>query len=64
MLKIIQIMELKEGDIVWLKSDPNAIFTLGKFLTVDGVQHARVFWYDHASKDVKVQNVPISVLQH
>ena len=57
-------MELKEGDIVWLKSDSNAVFTLGKFVDVDGVKHARVYWYDHASKEVKVQNVPLVVLQH
>lgn len=55
-------MELKEGDIVCLKSDPNAVFTIGKFLTVDGEAHARVYWFNYSTKELNAQNVPLSVL--
>ena len=53
--------QIKEGQIVALKSDDKALFTVGYYN--NGDRTAWVYWYDHTTKSLKSMEVPIAILQ-
>lgn len=53
--------EIKPGDVVSLKSDDSAVFTVGYL--ANNKTTAGIYWYDHTEKTLKNKDVPIEVLK-
>ncbi len=53
--------EIKVGDVVSLKSDDSAVFTVGYIISNDTI--AGIYWYDHSEKTLKSKDVPVEILQ-
>lgn len=55
--------EIKEGDIVSLKSSENYTFTVGRIETHADKQVAVLFYFDSNANELKKVNVPIAALK-
>lgn len=52
--------EIKVGDVVSLKSDDNAIFTVG-YLSTDR-KVVGLYWFDHSDRTLNSKDVPIAII--
>lgn len=55
-------MDLKVGDIVSLKSDEHAKFTIGYISHDKSI--VRLWWYDHNLKELKSKEVPPHIIEN
>jgi len=53
--------EIKPGDVVTLKSDESAVFTVGYVSKTN--KSAVIHWFDYANKEMKAKEVPLSILK-
>lgn len=52
---------IKVGDIVTLKSDDSAVFTVG-YISGDN-KIVSLYWFDHNSTTIKAIDVPINIIK-
>ena len=55
-------MEFTKGDVVILKSDSNALFTVGEVFKTNNGNMARIYWFDHTAKQIKSVEVPVEII--
>ncbi|MBU4536966.1 MAG: hypothetical protein L6264_07410 [Weeksellaceae bacterium] len=55
--------EIKEGDVVSLKSSESYTFTVGRIETQSDKKIAVLFYFDSAAGELKKVNVPVAALK-
>lgn len=55
--------EFKVGDVVTLKSDTSALFTVGEILNYTSGIHVRVYWFNHADNAIRSIELPVGILK-